>query len=81
MPTTNNNPFSDIDSSKVYARVLDGLDSTQRSLWKRLESELRSSGVGGADSYLKSEFQSAAEKIKERLKAFREASGGSDMEN
>lgn len=81
MPTTSNNPFSDIDSSKVYARVLDGLDSTQRSLWKRLESELRSSGVLGADSYLKSEFQLAAEKLQERLRSFREASIGSDWED
>jgi hypothetical protein len=79
MPTMSNNPFSDIDSSKVYARVLDGLDATQRSLWKRLESELRSSGVLGAESYLKSEFQSAAEKTQERLKSFREASVGSDL--
>lgn len=80
MSTTTDNPFKDIDSTKVYARVLNGLDTTQRSLWKRLESELRTSGVLGAESYLKSEFQASREKVEERLKSFREASGGSDIE-
>ena len=78
MPETNDNPFNDIDSTKVYARVPSGLDTTQRSLWRRLESELRTAGVLGADSYLRAEFQSASERLEERLKSFREAS---DMED
>ena len=81
MPTPTDNPFKDIDSTKVYARVLNGLDSTQRSLWKRLESELRTSGVLAAESYLKSEFQASAEKVEERLRSFREASSGLDLED
>jgi hypothetical protein len=73
MSTSRNNPFSDIDSTKVYSRVLAALDSTERSLWLRLNSELRTSGVSGAESYLRSEFQAAFERIEERLKSFEEA--------
>jgi hypothetical protein len=67
-------PFGDIDSAQVYSRVMANLDSTERSLWLRLESELRTSGVLGAESYLKSQFQAAAERVRDRLKSFEEAS-------
>jgi len=71
------NPFHEIDSTKVYARVLSGLDSTGRSLWRRIESELKTSGVSGVKSYLSSEFRAVVENIEERLRAFEEVSSTS----
>lgn len=74
MPETSNNPFRDTDSAQVYARVLTNLDATERSLWRRVESELKKSGIPGVDSYLRSAFCAVSEEIDERLTAFKEAS-------
>ena len=80
MPTQKN-PFREIDSTKVYARVISSLDSTERSLWRRVESELKTSGVSGVKTYLSSEFSSIVENIEERLRAFEETSRHSFPEN
>lgn len=64
-------PFEGIDSDRVLSIVASRLGSAEtRSLWRRLESEFKESGVAGVDSYLRSMFADMTQGAREEIERF-----------
>ncbi len=67
-------PFEWLNSRYVLDRVAQQLHTDKnRSLWRRLESELKRAGVSGVDTYLRSVFAEITQEVEKTLAAFREA--------
>ncbi len=66
--------FETSDSSYVFNEVKKMLDSGEiRSLWRRIESEMHSGGVGAVETYLRSSFEELVQQIKESANRFTES--------
>jgi hypothetical protein len=73
----NNELFKDCDSEYVFDQVRRQLQSGEsRSLWRRIESELRDGGVGAVETYLRSSFKELAQHITNGITNFQESSEG-----
>lgn len=71
--TLADNLFENCDSIYVFDQVRKRLVSGKsRSLWRRIESEMQSGGVGAADSYLRSSFAELVQQITDNVARFRE---------
>jgi len=69
-----NKHFEKSNSSYVFNEVKKMLDSGEsRSLWRRIESEMYSGGVGAVETYLRSSFEELVQQIKESANRFTES--------
>jgi hypothetical protein len=65
--------FDDCDSNYVFSEVKKRLSSSEsRSLWRRIEKELQDGGVGGADTYLRSNFSELVQKLRADIVRYEE---------
>ena len=72
--TSPENLFENCHSSYVFDQVRRRLDSGEsRSLWRRIESEMQSSGVGAAETYLQSSFAELIQQMRDDTAHFRES--------
>lgn len=63
-----------MDSKRVLTAVTKALESDKnRSMWRRLQSEMSSAGIGAADTYLRSAFSEVTQEVKESLESFKES--------
>lgn len=61
-------PFEQCDADFVFGEVAKRLQSPESSaLWSRMRSEMERNGVGGAISYLESEFTRLREKFQQEI--------------
>ena len=68
------NSFKDCDSAYVFEQVRRRLQSGEsRSLWRRIESELRDGGVGAVETYLRSSFKELAQQVTDSATHFQES--------
>jgi hypothetical protein len=66
--------LEDCDSAYVFEQVRRLLQSGEsRSLWRRIESELRSGGVGAVETYLRSSFKELAQQVTDSTIRFQES--------
>jgi len=71
---SNDNLFKDCDSTYVFDQLRRGLESGgSRSLWRRIESEMRSGGVGAVETYLRSTFTEVVQRAKDSAIHFQES--------
>lgn len=74
---SNENLFEECDSVYVCGQVGERLLSSEsRSLWRRIESEMNSGGVGAVDTYLRSSFDEIVQQLKNSMIRFKESFGG-----
>jgi hypothetical protein len=68
------NSFRNCDSAYVFEQVRRILQSGERrSLWRRIESELRGGGVGAVETYLRSSFKEFAQQVIDSATRFQES--------
>jgi len=61
------------DSSSVFDRVRRALKSGQtRTLWGRIENEMKDAGIGAVDTYIRSSFEELIQKAREEISSFKE---------
>jgi hypothetical protein len=71
------NSFENCNSTYVFDQVRRRLESGEsRSLWRRIESEMREDGVGAVETYLRSSFAELEQQVRERATHFRESLEG-----
>ena len=71
---SNDNLFKDCNSTYVFDQVRRRLESGEsRSLWRRMETEMRQSGVGAVETYLRSSFKELVQRVGESATHFRES--------
>ena len=64
------NPFEDCSAERVFSEISAQIETPQvRTLWLRLETELKRQGVGGATTYLNAEFTHMKENLNRELSA------------
>jgi len=69
-----NKLFENCDSIYVFDQVRRRLNSGEsRSLWRRIESEMQSGGVGAAETYLRSSFAELVQQLRDSASHFRES--------
>jgi len=69
------NPFDGVNTKSVLDKVPSRLTSERsRSLWRRIDSELHKSGVGGAETYLRALFSEVIQRAREGLSIFKNES-------
>jgi hypothetical protein len=65
--------FKDCDSAYVFEQVRRLLESGEsRSLWRRIESELRDGGVGAVETYLRSSLKELTQQVNDSVARFQE---------
>ena len=71
---SNDNLFKDCDSTYVFDQLRRRLESGEsRSLWQRMETEMRQGGVGAVETYLRSSFTVLVQQVRESATLFRES--------
>jgi len=66
--------FKNCDSAYVFEQIRRRLDKGERrSLWRRIESEMQSGGVGAADTYLRSAFSELVQQLRDTLSRLEES--------
>jgi len=68
------NSFKDCDSTYVFEQVRRRMQSGEsRSLWRRIESELRDGGAGAVETYLRSSFKELVQQVNDSATRFQES--------
>ena len=66
--------FEDVNTHSILGQVPSKLQGdAARSLWRRIDSELASGGPGAVTSYLRSQFEEIATKLRAELAAAKDA--------
>lgn len=66
--------FKNCDSAYVFEQVRRRLDSGEnRSLWRRIESEMQGGSVSAADTYLRSAFSELVQQLRDNVSHLRES--------
>lgn len=66
--------FDDVNTRSILDQVPPKLQGDEaRSLWRRIQSEFRSGGVGAVESYLRSQSDDIARRLRTELSASKDA--------
>lgn len=72
--TSADNLFENCDSTYIFDQVRRRLGSgDSRSLWRPIESEMQTGGVGAVETYLRSSFTELVQQVRESATHFRES--------